>query len=143
MLPLEVRLDKWLDFSIHHRLDISDARIRSMVFNHRVGLEDVGADLTPPRNFFLFNGVLRPLFILLCSIVLVEATSEHFKGNFLIHDLAALVLTLYDDPRFKVGDSNCAIGLIDVLAACPSRSIRIEAIIFRLEVDFDRIVNYR
>lgn len=132
-----------MDLSIHHCLNITDALIGSVVFHHRIRLKYVGADLTPPGDILLLDRIFRPLFIPDRPVVFIQAAAKHLEGNLFVHDLGTLILTLNDDPRFKVGNSNRAVGLIDVLASRSPGPVGIEAIILRLQVDLDLIIDDR
>ena len=45
--------DKHIDVAIHDSLDIARLDIRAVVLDHRVRLEDVGADLAAPFDLLL------------------------------------------------------------------------------------------
>src|SRR6201988_5499366 len=51
--------------------------------------------------------------------------------------LRTLILTGNDDPGREVRDAHCGIGGVDVLSAGASRSIRIDAQVFIVNLDFD------
>jgi hypothetical protein len=41
----QVGLDEAVEFAVHDGLDIADLKVRAMVFDHLIGMEDIAADL--------------------------------------------------------------------------------------------------
>ena len=57
--------------------------------------------------------------------------------------LRSIVLTLNNYPSWNMGNANCRIGLINVLASCTRRPVSINTQIFFFDFNFYRVINYR
>ena len=55
----------------------------------------------------------------LAHFMLVQARLQHCPGFGTVPVLAAVVLALDHDARWRVGQPDCRIGLVDVLATSP------------------------
>lgn len=80
--------------------------VGSVVFDHGVGLENVGADLIAPADFFDFtadSGKLLGVFFLSEHI---QLGFQHLHGLIFVLELGALVLALYHNSGRKMGDTD-------------------------------------
>src|SRR5579883_2747126 len=57
--------------------------------------------------------------------------------------LGPVVLALHDDPGRQMGDANGAVRSIHMLAARPGGTIGVDAEVFLLDLDLDRLVDHR
>ena len=69
--------------------------------------------------------------------------AQHGHCFVLVAVLRAIVLALHDDIGRQVGDSNRRFGLVDMLAAGARRTKDIDAQVGRIDVDLDRVVDFR
>jgi hypothetical protein len=56
--------------------------------------------------------------------------------------LRPLVLTLYNDAGWEMGDSNGGIGRVDVLPASPCGPVGVNPQVFVVDLDFDIFVDF-
>ena len=94
--------DKHIDVAIHDSLDIARLDIRAVVLDHRVRLEDIGADLAAPFDLLLVALELRELCFLLLHLELEELGAQHLEALLAVLELGTLVLALHDDARRHV-----------------------------------------
>src|SRR5262249_13869191 len=82
-------------------------------------------------------------FALAFQFVLIKFGAQDLHGFIAVFVLRAFILACHHDPRGKVGDAHGGIGGVDVLAAFAAGTVGVHADLFRLNVDFDGVVNFR
>ena len=83
-----------------------------------------------------------------CSMALahfnfVQARFQHRHRFGAVAVLRAVVLALHDDTGRHVRDPHRGVGLVDVLTARARCAVRVDAQVGRVDLDFDRIVDFR
>src|ERR1700683_2398259 len=74
--------------------------------------------------------------------MLIEARAEDLHGQVAILVLGSFVLALNDDARGQVSEADCGFDFVDVLSAVAAGAESVDAKVFRLDDDFDAIVNF-
>ena len=135
--------DEHIDIAIHDGLDIARLDVRAVVLDHRVRLEDVGANLATPLDLLLVALELRELSFLLLHLELKELRAQHLEALLAILELGALILALHDDARRLVRHADGRRRFVDVLAASARRAVRVDADIRHVDVDLDIVIDLR
>ena len=90
-------------------------------------------------------GILE--FLLFChalaQLEFVQPGLQHLHGFRTVAVLRAIILTLHHDAGGQVGDANCGIRLIDVLATGSACAIGVDTQVGRVDFDFDGVVDLR
>src|SRR5580765_2408169 len=138
----QIRSDERLQITVEHTIDVADFSLRPVILDHAVRLEHVRADLRSEFDvelgvFNLLRG--RPL---LFHFEFVEFRAQHAHGTVTVLVLRALVLATGDQSRGDVSDAHRGIGGVDVLSAFSARPICIGTNVFRLDYDFDAVVDF-
>src|ERR671911_398060 len=95
---LEVGVDKNVDVAVEDAFHVAGLHAGAQVLNHLIGVEDVRADLGPEADVRFLAALL----------------------------LTALVLTLRDDSRRQVRNTNRRVCLVDVLSAGSRGPVRVD-----------------
>src|SRR5690606_8324280 len=112
----QVDLDELIEVPVEHGLRVRDLVVRTLVFDHRVGLKRVGAGLRPEADLALVAAeALFELGLPLAAGLLVEHAAEHLHRGLAVLMLRALRLTADDEARRNVADANRRLGPVDVL----------------------------
>ncbi len=127
---MEIGFDEPVQLTIHDGGDLADFVSRSMVFDHLVGLEDIGPDLAAPGDVLLFTDDGIELGFLLPLLHFKEARLQNFHGAVAILQLRPFVLTLHHDAGRNVGDTNGGLDFVHVLPAGAPGSKRIDPQVF-------------
>ena len=94
---------------------VADFDARAMIFDHPVRMENVGADLAAPRDFFFCFVEGFHLFFLLFQLQLVETGAKDFHRHGPIFVLGALVLTANDYSGGKMCNPNSRVSFVYML----------------------------
>src|SRR5215471_12287017 len=132
--PAQPALDKGLELAIEDGLDVANLDSSPYVFDQRVRLHDIVADLASelgwhdvaPQRFSPAGGLLL--------LVLEQPRPQHLHRAVTVLDLRALVLTLHDDPGRKVCDTHSRVCLVHMLTACAGRSVCVDAEVVRVDL---------
>ena len=73
----------------------------------------------------------------------IQLCFEHLHRFILVLMLRTLVLALYDNPRRDMRDTDRGRRLVDVLSACPARTVRIDTQIVHIDLDIDILLDIR
>jgi hypothetical protein len=113
-----------------------------MVLDLAVRLHHVRANLAAEGDIHL--GFIEPvrLRLALLNFEVVEARAKHLHSKLAIFVLAALDLAPDDDIGGKVRDADGGLNFVDVLTAFATGAERVDAQIFRADIDFDLIVDF-
>ena len=114
-----------------------------MVFHHRVGLQDVRADLVAPGDLAFLAVELVHLALFLVLLQLVDLRAQDLHGPGAVRMLAALGLAGHHDARRQVGQADRAVGLVDVLATGAAGPERVHAQILFVDFHFDVVADFR
>ena len=136
-------LDKGLEVSIEYIVDVTGFMLGSMILDHLVRMQDIGANLAAKSDIAL--GALESIqfFPALALLCLQDASSEHSHRLGPVGVLRAFVLALHDDPRGDVSDPDRGIGGVDVLPSRTAGSIGIDSKIGLSDLDSFRNVGFR
>ena len=75
--------------------------------------------------------------------MVVQATAQALPSHIAVAVLAAAVLALHHNARGNVCQANGRVGFVDVLTARAAGTEGVGAYIRRVDVNFNRIVNFR
>ena len=137
-MPPEHAFDEGVEGAIHDGLDIAGFDAGAEVFDHLVGLEDVGADLAAPADFS-FAGVdavgFGAEFVL---FDLVEFGAEEGPGEFTVAELGAFLGASDHDAGGEVFEVDGGLDLVDVLSAFATgaHGVEFDVGVGDLDVDF-------
>src|SRR5882724_2919893 len=113
-----------------------------MVFDHAIGLHDVGADLAAEGDFQFGFVELVGVLLALLDFLVVELGAEHFHGQGAVFALAAFGLAGYHRVGGQVGDADGGFDLVYVLAAFAAGAVGVHAEFFGADVDLDAVVDF-
>src|SRR5271155_2141810 len=139
----QVGADERVNVAIHDAVHVSGAELGAMVFDHAVGLHDVGTDLAAKGNVQLGLVELVRMRLALLYLEIVKPGTQHFHGHFAVFALAALGLAADDDVGRQVRDADGGFHFVDVLAAFATGAESVDTQIFGTDVDFDLVVDFR
>ncbi|MFT7173967.1 MAG: hypothetical protein ACI9NQ_002196 [Paracoccaceae bacterium] len=117
-MAAEHGLNEGVDGSVHDVMDVAGFFAGPEVFDHLVGLEDVGTDLAAPADFTFVGVGAVGLGLLLVLFDLVELGAEGLPGQFAVAELGAFLGRADHDPGGEVLYDDGGLDLVDVLAAC-------------------------
>ena len=112
-----------------------------MVFNHLIGVQNIGANLASPFVGHFFRVELVLFTISFFHFLFVESGFEHLKGLVFVGVLASLVLALDHNPTGPVGDADGGVRFIDMLAPRSTGSIGVDPQILSMDVDVDVLID--
>ncbi len=129
-----------VEVAVEDALNIGGLFAGAEVFDHLVGLENVGPDLAAPTDvaffavvFFLFG----PFFV---HLDFVEAGFENGEGSGAVFDLGAVVLAGDNESGGKVGDADGGVGGVDALSAVATGAVDIDADVFVENFDLNGFI---
>src|SRR5262245_22445522 len=85
-LVQQIGLDKWIEVSVEHSVDVANLHLRPVVLDHLIGLQDVAADLAAEADFLFRAGDLLELGRLLLHPEIEQPCLEH------LHRLRAVLV---------------------------------------------------
>ena len=106
-----------VEVAVEHALGVAHLDAGAEVLDHRVRVQDVGADLRAEVDVLRLAPLRGDLLRRLRSSSSSELGAQHRHRGRLVGRLRALVLALDDDAARPVGDAHGRVGLVDVLAA--------------------------
>src|SRR3712207_1296990 len=106
-----------VEIAVEHALGAADLEVGAVVLDHRVRVQDVGADLRAEVDVLRLAALARYLLLALALLELDQPRAQHRHRGRAIGRLRALVLALHDDARRLVRDPHRGVRLVDVLAA--------------------------
>ncbi len=114
----------------------------AQVLDHLVGLQHVAADLVPPANIGLGRRFRVRRFLALLQLDLVEPRLQHRHRRRTVLVLAALLLAGDDHAAWNVGNADCRVGGVDVLAAGTRRAVGVDLEVRLVDLNVDRLVDH-
>src|SRR5271170_1279451 len=138
----QVGANERVNVTVHDAVYISGAELGAVVFDHAVGLHDVGTNLATEGNVQLGLVELVGVCLALLYLEIVKPGAQHFHGHFAVFALAALRLAADDDVRRQVRDTDGGFHLVDVLAAFATRAESVDTQVFGTDVDFDFVIDF-
>src|ERR1700722_3995992 len=139
----QIRADERLQVSIQYAIHVTDFGFGAVILDHAIRLQHVGANLRPEFNieFRVFDFLRGRAFFF--HLEFVELRAQHAHGAFPVLMLRTLVLATGDEAGGNVRDAYGRVGRVYVLPTLATRPISIGADIFRLDDDFDAVVDFR
>ena len=137
----QIRLDKPVKISVHHRVDVAGLVLRAQVLHELVGLHHVAADLAAPFDALLGTLDLVELLALLLQLDLVELRLQHLHGLLAVLRLRTRHLALDDDARGMVVQAHGRLHLVDVLTARTAAAVGVPRDVRRTDLDLDVVVD--
>src|SRR5215467_9415910 len=132
---------KRLQITIDHAVNVANFGLGAMILDQAVWLQHIRPDLRAKVDIQLgFFYFLRRLALLL-HLEFVEFGAQHAHGALAVLVLRALVLATGDNAGGNVRDAYRGIGRVHVLAALAAGAIGVDAKVFRLDHDFDRVID--
>ena len=115
---LKICVDKSVDITVHNRVDVTVLKAGSGILGKSVGHKYVGTDLATPLDIRLVTLNILDSVKLLAELDLHQLCLQHFKGSFLVLQLATFGLTTNNDTGRLMHDTDSRVGLVDVLTTC-------------------------
>src|SRR3954471_12443865 len=116
---LEVGVDEGVEVTVQYLVHVGGLLAGTVVLDHLVWVENVGADLGSPFDVCPLSLHSRELLLPFLPLELEEARPQDPHCHLAVLVLAAFVLALDDGSRRQVCDPDGRVGLVDVL---PPRS---------------------
>src|SRR4051794_6154712 len=139
--PQKLGAHESVQVAVEDRLRVADLVVGPVVLDHRVGVQDVGADLRSEvhvlRIAFLACQLLRALALALLD----ELGAQHLERRLAVLRLRALVLALHDYAARPVRDPDGRVGLVDVLAARARRAVGIHLQVVGVDLDLAGVLD--
>ena len=112
----QVRPDESVEIPVKHAVDITHLVIGAVILDHRVRVQDVGADLGAEVDVLRLSLFPRDLLAALALLEFHQLRAQHRHRLGLVGGLRALVLALDDDPLGR-----CVIRTAEsvLLTCCP------------------------
>src|SRR5215218_9965140 len=132
----QVLANEAVEVAVEHALRVPDLETGAGVLHELVGVQGVGAD-----RFAAEAGVgsaaafLRQQRLAFLLGPLHEPCLQNAQRRLLVRRLRALVLALDDDARREVREPHGRVGLVDVLAACSLRAVRVDLEVALVDLD--------
>src|SRR5579859_1025540 len=139
----EVGADERIDVSVHDAVHITGAELGAVVFDHPVRLHDVGANLAAEGDVQLALVEFVGMRLALLNLEVVQARAKHLHGDLTVLALAAFRLATHHYVGWQVSDANRGLDLVYVLPAFAAGAEGVDAEVFRSNVNFDAVVNFR
>src|ERR1051326_7325640 len=114
-----------------------------MVFYQAIRMQHIGAYLRAKIDIELGIFQLLADRTLLLQFVFVEFGPEHLHRALSVFVLRALILAGNHYPGGNMGDAYRRICGVDMLSALATGTVRIHPQVFLLDIDLDRLVNFR
>jgi hypothetical protein len=143
LLGHQVRPDERIDVPVQHPIDVADLKLRPVVFDHAVGLHNVGANLAAERNLELGLVELIGVLLALLHFLVVQLGAQHLHGERTVLALASLGLAGDHRVGGKMRDADRGFHLVYVLAAFAAGAVGVYAQLFWTDVDLDAVVDFR
>jgi hypothetical protein len=139
----EVGTDEGIEVAVEDAVHVADIEFCAVILNEAVGLHHIGADLAAEGNVeFGFVELIRVRLTLL-DFEIVEPRAEHLHRELAILALTALGLACDNNVCREVGDAHGGFDLVYVLAALAAGAEGVHAEVFRANIDFDAVVDFR
>ena len=138
----EARADEVVEVAVEDGARVAHFDVRAQVL-HAALVEHVRTDLVAPAHIGLARFELVLFGLALAHFNFVQARFQHRHRFGAVAVLRAVVLALHDDTGRHVRDPHRGVGLVDVLTARARCAVRVDAQVGRVDLDFDRIVDFR
>ena len=147
---LQIGHQQRLEVAVHHPLNICYLCLRPVIVDHRIRLEDIGADLTAPLDFLLgaFERILGRFLEGL--LLLIDTALQHSTGAVPVLQLGALFRAFGNDfrvlsvrQRARPYQPHTRFHLVDVLAALSARTERLQFDLSTAQIHLDLVVYFR
>ena len=102
----QIGMDEEIEIPVHHSGDIACLRIRPVIFDHGVGMKDIGANLAPKSVLNIRRRQFVEFLLLPHQFELIQFSAQDAHGRLAILKLAAFILARHDDFRGHMGDAN-------------------------------------
>src|SRR5207244_8020019 len=132
-----------VEVAVEDRGGVADLVVGPVVLDHRVGVQDVRADLRAEVDVLRLALLARDLLGPLALGALGELGAEHRHRRLAVLGLRALVLALHHDARGAVRDAHRRVGLVDVLAAGARRAVRVDLQVVGIDDDLRGVLDHR
>ena len=139
----EVGADERIDVAVEDAIYVAYFELRAVVFDHAVGLHDVGADLAAEGDVELGFVELVGVLLALLDFEVVEFRAKHLHRQGAVFALAAFGLAGYYRVGGEVGDADGGFHLVYVLPAFAAGAVGVYAEFFGADVDLDAVVDFR
>ena len=130
--------DEAVEVAVEHALGVAHLEVRAVVLDHRVRVQDVGADLRAEVDVLRLAPLGGDLLAALALLALEQLGAQHLHRRVLVGRLRALVLALHDDPARAVRDAHGRVGLVDVLAAGARGAVGVDLQVVVVDLDVAR-----
>src|SRR5437764_1152685 len=96
----QVSANKGLQISVHHAVHVTHLFLRTVIFDHAIGLQHIGTYLRSEIDVELGVFNLPAGLTLFLQLQFVELRTQHAHGAFPVLVLRALVLTTHHGPSW-------------------------------------------
>ena len=132
---LQVCVNKAVQITVHNSVDIAGFKAGTMVLDHGIGHEDIGADLGTPADGLLVAPDVLDLVQMLPLLDLQQLGFQHPHSHVLVLVLASLYLAGNHNAGRQVGNPNRRRGLVNLLSAGAAGPVKVYLKIFRTDFD--------
>src|SRR5215211_272758 len=140
---LEPGADEAVQVAVEHAVGAADLEVRAVVLDHRVRVQDVGADLRAEVDILRLAALARDLLLALALLELDQPRAQHRHRGRAVRRLRALVLALRDDAGRLVRDADRRVGLVDVLPAGAGGPVGVHLQVVVLDLDLAGLLDDR
>ena len=136
-------MDEAVQVTVEDAVRVADLEVGPVVLDHRVRVQDVGADLRAEVDVLRLAALLRDLLLAAALLGLDQLRAQHRHRGRAVRGLRALVLALHDDAGRLVGDAHGRVGLVDVLAAGARGAVGVDLQVVVVDLDVARLLDDR
>ena len=141
-LQFQIRGDKAVQIAVHDRVDVAHFVIRAVILDKRIGHKDVGAYLAAPGDFLLHALDVVDVVQVLLLGDFHQLGAQHTHGGVPVLELAAFRLAGDDYACGNMRDSDCGLGLVDVLAARTAAAVCIDLQILGSDFNVELVADF-
>ncbi len=113
----QIILHERIQVAIQDGLGVADLKIGAVILDHLVGMQNIGADLTPPLGFSVFPAQHGAFLLFFGAFQFDEASAQDAHGELAVLRLGAFILARHHDPCGNMSQPNRSGVLLDVLPA--------------------------
>src|SRR4051794_6512740 len=141
--PQQLGADEAVEVPVEHALGVAHLVAGAVILDHRVRVQDVGADLRAEVHVLGLAALAGDLLATAALLLLEQLRPQHAHRRLAVGGLRALVLALHHDPARAVRDPDGRVGLVHVLAAGARRAVRVDLEVVVLDRDVADLVDDR
>ena len=137
----QVGVHEAVEVAVEHAVGVADLEVGAVVLDHRVRVQDVGADLRAEVDVLRLAALARDLLLAPALLGLDQLRAQHRHRGRAVRGLRALVLALDDDAARLVRDPDRGVGLVDVLAAGAGGAVGVDLQVVVVDLELARLLD--